>query len=762
MSYASGPSRIRLRPRHKVIDVSRGRTMLGMNQDGAVEADDAGQGLFVYQTRVLSEYRWTLEGKQLDLSAQSAVEQHSWLAYFYAAPPNCKDTPTGECNPLQQTIEIKISRVVGEGMHEDIEVTNHTQIATVVTLALEADADFASRQEIPDKRKQKGTLTRHWEKTGENEWGFSMRYRCEHAYDQQGNKGIARLDRAIHLQLRCDSEVHHSGKRLSFRLQLSPHQTWKACLIWQAEVDGHLLPIEPNCNALTHSQGEYCRKREAFLQESAVLRIPAGGDLATDMRRVLDRSRLDIAALRLYDLDEGEHNWKLAAGVPTYMALFGRDMLVAGWQASLLSNDMGWGALSLLASTQCRDTNDWRDAQPGRILHESHTDPLSVLNFSPEGCYFGTANAPFLYPIVVSELWHWTGQKERLRRFTKTALDALAWADKYLLDPTCGFYKYQTRSKQGLKNQGWKDSSDAIVYPDGSQVGDPLGTCEVQAYAYAAKSRLAEFLWSTGETGDALRLYREAEDLKKRFNERFWMEDEDYVAMAIDKDNRLVKTIASDPGHCVLLGILEGDRPNRVIKRMLQPDIFSGWGIRTLSSDHPAYNPFAYHRGTVWPAENGSFVLGMARYGLHEEMWKLARALFEAASLFDYDRLPEVFGGHARDEAHPFPCLYEKADSPQAWSASAPFAMMQALLGIRPYAPSNTLFVDPWLPDWLPEVRLENMAVGGATVSLHFRRNQDGETDYTVDRLDGNLDILRQTSPWPVSADFEQRIKDAA
>ena len=761
MSYASEPSRIRLRPRHKVIDVSRGRTVLGMNQDGAIEPDDAGQGLYVYQTRVLSKYCWTLEGKQLDLSAQSAVEQHSWLAYFYAAPPNCKDTPTGECNPLQQTIEVKISRVVGEGMHEDVEVTNHTQIATVVTLALEADADFAARQEVPDKRKQKGALTRHWEKIGENEWTWGMRYRCEHAYDQQGNQGIARLDRAIQLRLRCDSEAHHSGKRISFRLQLGPHETWKACLMWQAEVDGHLLPIEPDCNALTHSHGEYFRKREAFLQDSTAVRTPASRKLAADIRRVLDRSRLDIAALRLYDLDEGEHNWKLAAGVPTYMALFGRDMLVAGWQASLLSNDMGWGALSLLSSTQCHDTNDWRDAQPGRILHESHTDPLSVLNFSPEACYFGTANAPFLYPMVVSELWSWTGQKDHLRRFAKTALDALAWADKNILDPTSGFYKYQTRSKQGLKNQGWKDSSDAIVYPDGSQVEDPLGTCEMQAFAYAAKLHFAEFLWCIDETNEALRLYRESEELKKRFNERFWMADEGYVALAIDKDNHMVNTIASDPGHCVFSGILEGERPKQVIDRMMRPDMFSGWGIRTLSSSHPAYNPFAYHRGTVWPAENGSFVLGMARYGLRDQMWDLSCALFEAASMFDYDRLPEVFGGHPRDEAHPFPCLYEKADSPQAWSASVPFIVMQSLLGIRPYAPSNTLFLDPWLPDWLPEVNLENLAVGDAIVSLHFQRNEEGKTDYTVDRLDGELHILRQPGPWSVTADWGERAKYA-
>ena len=443
------------------------------------------------------------------------------------------------------------------------------------------------------------------------------------------------------------------------------------------------------------------------------------------------------------------------------MALFGRDMLTAGWQASLLSNDMGRGALSLLAKTQTFETNDWRDAQPGRMLHESHTDPLSALNFTPEGLYFGTANVPFLYPIVVSELWHWTGNKDELRQYAKPALDTLAWADKYSRDPQSGFYKYQTHSNRGLKNQGWKDSSDAIVYPDGSQVEDSLGTCEMPAYACAAKLRFAEFLWWIDERNQAVRLHQEAEELKRRFNERFWMEDESYVAMATDKDNRMVNTIASDAGHCVLSGILESDRAKRVVRRMMQPDMFSGWGIRTLSSKHPAYNPFAYHRGTVWPVENGAFVLAMGRYRLHGEMWRLSQALFQAASMFDYDRLPEVFGGHARDQLHPFPCLYEKANSPQAWSASVPFVVLQALLGICPYAPLNVLFIDPWLPDWLPELSVEDLHVRDAHVSLRFRRNTEGRTEYTVERLDGELHVLRHSNPWSLTADLGERVKHA-
>ena len=628
------------------------------------------------------------------------------------------------------------------------------------TLTLEADADFASRDEVKNGRQQKGDLRREWQRTGDGEWQWSFDYHSEHQYDQQGDRGVAHLHRGITLRLRCDSEPAQTNGCISFPIHLNPHQTWKACLIWQPHVEGEPLPVEPTCNALVGSDSEWNRKTEAFLSRATLIRTTEPGDFGTDVGRILERSRLDLAALRLFDLDEGPDNWKLSAGIPTYLALFGRDMLAAAWQASMLSLDMSRGALSLLATTQARETNDWRDAQPGRMLHQSETDPLSELNFRPLGLYFGNFTASVLFPIVVSQVWHWSGDKAIVQPHIRPALDAIAWADRYCLDET-GFYRYATRSNQGLKNQAWKDSSDAIVYPDGSQVENPLGTCEMQAFAYAAKLHFAEMLWRFGDLAEARRLYREAKELKERFNSFFWMEDRNYIAMAIDNHGRPVRSISSDPGHCILSGIVETELVPRIVNRMMQPDLFSGWGVRTLSSEHPAFNPFAYHRGTVWPVENGSFVLAMARYGLHTEMWRLARALFETATLFEADRLPEVFAGHSRDQSHPFPGLYERANSPQAWSASAPFIVLQALLGIYAYAPMNVLFLDPWLPDWLPRVSIEGLCVGQARVSLKFRRSEDGRTHYEVSQLQGDLHILRQPSPWSITADWGERVKDA-
>lgn len=312
-----------------------------------------------------------------------------------------------------------------------------------------------------------------------------------------------------------------------------------------------------------------------------------------------------------------------------------------------------------------------------------------------------------------------------------------------------------------MKNQGWKDSQDAMVYPDGSQVRTPIGTCEMQAFAYAAKRHFSEILWWMGERSEALRLYQESAALKDRFNQHFWMEEEGTFAMGIDNRGELIRSVASDPGHCLLSGIVDEDRVPRLANRMLRKDMFSGWGIRTLSADHPAYNPFSYHRGSVWPVENGSFVLGFARYGLYGEMQQLSRALFEAARLFPHCRLPEVFGGHQRSDDRPFPGLYTKADWPQAWSASAVLTILRALLGLFPYAAANLLILDPHLPDWLPSLTVENLRVGKARVTIEFQRTLEGSTDYRIVRLEGKLHVVRQASPDSLTAAWAERVKDA-
>ena len=747
---------IKIRPRAETVQVSRGRTVLVSDLHGDVNPDHAIEGLYIYRTRMLGRYGWLMNGAKPEFSCGSNTQQSSWMGYYIQTPENCKETPTQMCNPLEETIELRLTRSVGEGMHEDVHLSNHTQISTSVKLELEFEPQFISQKEVKE-RKQKGELKLDWTQPEANAWDLMADYRVKHQYDHQGNKGTAEMHRGIKLRIEnATSAPEYAENRITFQVKLSPHGEWHACLSWLAYIDDQLLPLSAQCSNVDSS--DWDRRRVQFFNSATDLTVPHADDLSSTVARVLHRARLDLGDLRFYDLDTPK-GIAIAAGIPTYMEVFGRDMQAAAWQASILSPDFLRGTLNVLNDKPAVEKNDWRDAEPGRLPHELHTDPIAVLNFKPQSLYFGSVTASYLFPVSVAQLWHWTGDIDSVRRYVDTAMGAIKWADTYSLDST-NFYRYKTHSEQGVKNQGWKDSGDAIVYADGSQVEAPIGTCEMQAFMYVAKLHFSEVMWRLGHKDAAKRLFREAKDLKNRFNEKFWMEGEGYYAMGIGPKGELIRSVASAPGHCLAAGIVDESRVKRVAARMMRKDLFSGWGIRTLSAEHPAFNPFSYHRGSVWPVTNAMFVLGFSRYGLHGEMHQLAKAIFEAASLFQYERLPEVYCGHQRTPDKPFPGLYTKANWPQAWTASGVFTIIQSMIGVYPYAPDNLLFVDPHLPEWLPEIRIERLRVGKAVVSLRFHRTSDGRTDYEIVSLQGTLHVIRQPSPWSQTSGWAERIQD--
>lgn len=748
------PTLIELQPRSDTECITQNRTVMITGREGFV-SPTSHQGLWIWQARALSKYVWMINGRQPELSAFSPVSENSSIAYYIATPRNWKKTGAKEANPAQQSIELQVSRTVGNGMDEKLLVTNYTQITTAVDLALELSSDFISPTDDPTKGTPVGKVTKRWQRNGEK-YELRFEYKASHKFQHQEDRGIASLHRGIRLEFKGpgNAQTKYAKGRLKFTLTLRPQEKWRLILHWIAQIEGSDL--------CSYRETSPDRKREMFLQASTQLSSPAAPTFPALVLNTLERSKRDLSSLRLFDLDghdEAGETWIPAAGNPTYLGFFGRDSLASSWQAALLSTAMMRGTLAELPKTQGTKIDDWRDEQPGKFVHELHTDPRAMLNFNLHARYYGGVTASIYCPIAVSAVWHWTGNKQLVQRYVRPALDGLAWADKYLFDGT-GFYRYRTHSKQGEKNQGWKDSTDAIVYPDGSQIKNPLGTCEMQAFVYASKIHLSELLWWLGETAPAKRLFREAYELKKRFNDFFWMETEGYLGTAIDDHGRLVRSIASDPGHCLASGIVEPVMGLRIAERMMRQDLFSGWGVRTLSSEHPAFNPFSYHCGSVWPVENAVFVLAFARYGFHDKMQLLARAMFETASIFKYYRLPEVFAGHSRDDRHPFPGMYPKANWPQAWSASAPFTVMQALLGIYPYAPLNVLLLDPWLPEWLPDFTIENMSVGEAKVNLRFHRTETGVTEFTVTEVKGKLHIIRQPSPWSITANFGERVRD--
>lgn len=755
--YPGAGNLIQVRPRTANTQISRGRTAWITEHNGEAHPEHAIEGLYIYNTRVLRRYEWKINGKQPQFSCGTPIEQFSWMGYFIEAPENCKETPPHECNPLRQTLELRLTRSVGEGMHEDVHLTNHTQITTDVKLELRFEYAFTSQDEAEKGRQQHGDLDLTSSQPEAGVWEQMADYRAEHHYSHQGHEGTAHLHRGIRLRVEnAGSPPEITEESVTFQIHLAPHQEWHACLSWIAFMGGSPLPLAAQCSRVSSS--DWDQRRARFFSSAASFTTPQADDLSSLVDRVLQRSRLDLGDLRLYDLDS-PGGISMAAGVPTYIEIFGRDMQAASWQAATVSPEFLRGALHTLSERAATETNEWRDEEPGRIPHDLHTDPLSELNYRPKALYYGSVTSCFLMPISASELWHWTGDLDAVRPYADACLNALAWADRYSLDET-GFYRYKTSSEQGVKNQGWKDSEDAIVYPNGEQVEAPIGTSEMQAFAYVGKLHFSELLWRLGDHDGARRLFTEAEELKKRFNEKFWMEEEGFYAMGIDSHGELIRSIASDAGHCLLAGIVDESRVARTAARLMRDDLFSGWGIRTLSSGHPAFNPFSYHRGSVWPVTTAGFVLAFGRYGLHGEMHRLARGLFELAGFCEQQRLPEVFAGHRRSEEQPFPGMYIRADWPQAWSASAPFLALQAMLGIYPWAPADLLFVDPHLPEWLPEITVEQMRVGKAVVTLRFRRNGQGKTDYSVVALDGPLHIIRQPSPWSLTTGWAERTRD--
>jgi glycogen debranching enzyme len=699
--------------------------VLATDLDGLI-VDFPQHGLFFGETRVLSRYRYFVDGKAPQTVAVSNVEQHSWLGYYISPPPGLKwkeDTGSGEMEAAsEETIELKVSRTVGLGVHEDIDFTNFTQQPSRLVFEIELDSDFADQAET-FKRKQQGQLRRHWRRFSGRRAELIYDYRAQHRYSHQGNRGVAKIHRGLIVRVEnSDSPVAYRNSRLRFEVRVNPQKSWHTCIKFIPVLDGKIMEPLYDCRQFFGKRNELDRKRSIFLSESSHFQATSQPELAGIVESALLQAKYDLADLRLPDLDHGDRVWVMAAGLPIYVALFGRDTLTASWQSAIASTCMMNGALYELPKWQGKVENDWRDEQPGRMLHEAHTGPLSALNYNPRSRYYGAATTSSFYPVVVSEFWHWTGDKSLIKPLLKPALLALQWKDKYTDRFGDGFYEYQSRSSQGNRHQGWKDSGDAIVYEDGSQVDPPISTCEEQAFVYVAKLRMSELLWMMGDRELARRMFHEASELKKRFNDRFWMPDKGFFALGLDAKRRQIKSISSNPGHLLACGIVHKDLAASVASRLLRDDMFSGWGIGTLSSDHPAYDPYSYHRGSVWPVEHGTFAMGMMRFGLIEALHKVARAIFEASTLFDYNRLPECFSGHPRDGEHPFPALYPKTNWPQAWSASSVFSIMQAMLGIYPYAPMNMLLIDPHLPDWLPEIILSNLHVGKAAVSIRFYR----------------------------------------
>jgi glycogen debranching enzyme len=523
----------------------------------------------------------------------------------------------------------------------------------------------------------------------------------------------------------------YANGRISFEVTLEPAEIWQCCLLYDL-MDGNRRYAAPRegiaeCEKSLHGQS-------LDHWERTVLKIRTSNE---EFYRCFRQAIVDMAALRLPIAGTDHMVFIPAAGLPWFVALFGRDSLIVSLQTMLIYPEFARGALDVLGRYQAKERDDYRDAEPGKILHELRYGELAHFKLIPHTPYYGTADATPLYLIALHSAWRATGDRSLLEAHLATAEGCLDWIDNYGDRDGDGFQEYQTRSPAGYENMGWKDSGDAVMYEDGTLVRGPKALCELQGYVYDAWRRMAEIYEELGDHKRAAELRQKARLLFRRFNEVFWNEEGGFYAFTLDGDKKPVFSVASNQGHCLWSGIVPPERAERVVARLMQPDMWSGWGIRTLSAKHVAFNPYNYQTGAVWPHDNAIIAAGFRRYGFAAEAAAIARCISGAASHFQLNQLPELYAGLQREDGS-FPVQYIGANVPQAWAAGAPFVLLQAMLGILPDAPCDRLYVDPVLPDWLPDVTLYDLRLGRRIFDVRFWR-EGKDTKFKVLRGDAHI-----------------------
>lgn len=412
----------------------------------------------------------------------------------------------------------------------------------------------------------------------------------------------------------------------------------------------------------------------------------------------------------------------IAAGIPWFATIFGRDSIISSYQSLGLNPRLATETLRVLARYQGKEHNEWRDEQPGKILHESRGGEMTNTQEIPFGAYYGSADATPLFLVLCSEVFNWTGDENLIRELLPAIYRALAWIDEFGDLDGDGLVEYLRRSPRGLVNQGWKDSWDANMHTDGTVAETPIALIEVQGYIYDAKYRMSRLLRHFGDSRTADRLKKDASELARRIDKSFWMPRKGFFAMALDRNKRPLEVISSNVGHLLFSRVLKNDRARTVTNRLMQPDVHSGWGWRTLASSERVFNPLSYHRGSVWPHDNSLIAHGMCLYDQRKPALHTLSTLFQAALKFRDNRLPELFCGIQRRD-YDAPVHYPVSCSPQAWASGTILFILTSVLGIRPSAPNHELnIVNPELPEWLEHLQVRNLRVGQSRVGLDFTR----------------------------------------
>ena len=657
-----------------MIRILDGNTFVVSDDSGDIEfSPTTPTGLFAFDTRFLSTWILTIDGQRLN--ALSTDDLQYFEARFFVVP----GTGTTYIDAKQSVIR---ERAVGDGFHEELTILNHLAEPVEIEVRIEADSDFADLFEIKDALEKIGTYTHT---VGKNQ--LRITYQRE------------TFLRETLISSSANGQFDDHG--VTFKLRIEPHGRWTTDLdvVTSHAGAGGSYTRPKYTRGSKRAQPRMGASLEKWIEEAPTLE----SDWAP-LKSIYRRSLIDLAALRFSPPVAGGRSLP-AAGLPWFMTMFGRDSILTSLQSLPFTPELAAATLRALGDWQGSRVDDFRDEDPGRILHEMRYGEMAAFEERPHSPYYGSVDATPLYVVLLDEYERWTGDRKLVRDLEHEARAALHWIDTYADIPGgTGYVWYKRRNEQtGLENQCWKDSWNSISFSDGRLPGFPRATCEVQGYAYDAKiraARLARAVWK--DEAFAAELEHQAAELKRRFNRDYWVEEGGYYALALDPDGNKVDSLTSNNGHLLWSGIVEENKAKRVVENLLGPRMFSGWGIRTLAEGEGRFNPIGYHVGTVWPFDNSFIAWGLRRYGHPQDAAQIAAGILDAAELFN-GRLPEAFGGYDRAQTK-YPVQYPTACSPQAWSTGAPLLLIRTMLGLEPIG--DHLIVDPALPTSIGHLEL--------------------------------------------------------
>ncbi len=656
-----------------VVKILDGNTFVVSDDRGDIEASSTDpSGLFSFDTRFLSKWVLTIDGGRLN--ALSTDDLHYFETRFFLVPGTGTVYVDAKLSVIRQ-------RAVGNGFHEELTILNHGDGPVKLKVRVEVGCDFADLFEVKDALEKKGKVT-----TRVDGGRLVLTY-------QRGP-----FVRATQVSASAPAKIDKDG--LTFDIEIEPHGSWTTDLdvVAAQSALGELHRRPKYARGAANARPDMQANLDRWVGGAPRLQSDSEG-----LNSTYRRSLVDLAALRFSPVTAGRRALP-AAGLPWFMTMFGRDSIFTSLQALPFTPELAATTLQELGLRQGTVLDDFRDEDPGRILHEMRYGEMTAFEERPHSPYYGCVDATPLFVVLLDEYERWTGDRKLVRELEREARAALNWVDEYANLQGDGYIWYKRRNEEtGLENQCWKDSWDSISYRDGRLPGFPRATCELQGYAYDAKmraARLAREIWKDEPFAD--RLEKEAADLKRRFNRDFWVEDDEYFALALDTEGKQVDALASNNGHLLWSGIVDKSKAKSVARHLLGPRLFSGWGVRTLAEGEQRYNPIGYHVGTVWPYDNSFIAWGLRRYGFKEEAAQIAGGILDAAEFFD-GRLPEAFGGYDRELTR-YPVQYPTACSPQAWSTGAPLLFLRTMLGLEPIG--ENLIVDPALPSGFGRLEL--------------------------------------------------------